>query len=130
MKRLSELEIVFVDTARPLRLIMDDLQAQSMSPGWHLNVDLEGIELSRYGEICIGQFAGKGSRRVYLVDFVAMNPFTGDSRLQEMLSSESVLKLLLDPRNDADALACLYDVPSRGLLCLQLADPARCKSRG
>jgi exonuclease 3'-5' domain-containing protein 1 len=130
MKSLSELEIVFVDSVCELHLMMNDLEDQSTTPDWHLNVDLEGINLCRHGEICVGQFAGKGSRVVYVVDFVAMDPFVEEPRLKSMLSSESVLKLLFDPRNDADALGSLYNVQLRGVLCLQVADVAYRLAKG
>lgn len=111
---------LFVDTEPKLISMLADFANSSI-----INVDFEGVELCRLGQVCLGQFHASQSRRVYIVDFVTMNPFeVADKRLKTLMESETILKVFFDPRNDADALVHLYGVHSRNALCLQVAEVA------
>jgi exonuclease 3'-5' domain-containing protein 1 len=93
--------------------------------GKSVNVDFEGVDLCRHGKICLGQFHISESDLVYVVDFIAFDPFeAADGKLKEILESEDILKIFYDPRNDADALANLHNVHMNNALCLQVCEVA------
>jgi len=71
-----------------------------------LAIDLEGIALSREGELCLMQMSGPGeSTPVYLFDICVLGKEAFDEGgLKELLESESVTKVFYDVRSDNDAL--------------------------
>ena len=94
-----------------------------------INVDLEGIDLSREGQVCLMQIHGANTDRVYIIDFIGFNPFTTlNGRLKTLLETTAVTKVFFDPRNDAAALSHQFNVHLKNVICLQLAEVADCRS--
>lgn len=96
-----------------------------------LAVDLEGINLGRNGTISLLQFYACGDESLYLVDILKLGAAAfkhpgSPSRvtLRSLLESDSIRKLLFDPRADAEALYYLYHVNLRGVICCQLLHTA------
>jgi exonuclease 3'-5' domain-containing protein 1 len=98
-----------------------------------LAVDLEGVALSRAGEVCVVQIAAaRRGAPVYLFDVVALGAaaFDGPRSLRGLLEDGALDKLFFDVRSDANALFFLHGVEVRGVLDLQLADVAARLARG
>merc|ERR1712130_392930 len=98
-----------------------------------LACDFEGVNLSRAGELCLGQFAT--ASRVVLIDFVALRHDALQTSWQgitlaQILSSPRVCKIIFDPRCDSDALFHQYGVEMRNVICLQLMDIAQRRKSG
>ena len=105
-------------------------------------MDIEGIDLSRTGAICLLQIgivhstaSGAGSSlvgaasasaagpntHVYLFDITVMGaPAFSEGRLKELLESTGVQKVCYDIRNDADALQSQFNVRLSGAYDLQI----------
>jgi len=93
--------------------------------------DLEGVKLSRYGQLCLAQFCYAGDpRTTWVVDVYSMGPRVFDvsspngTSLKSILADPAVLKVWFDPRNDVDALFHQFQVRVRSVFCLQLAEVA------
>lgn len=93
-----------------------------------LYMDFEGIDLSRFGKIFIGQLVIKSSKKVYLLDFIEFPDLLQSKHcgttLKEILEKDAWKKVFFDPRNDIDALYHLHNVLPQNVLCLQIADIA------
>jgi exonuclease 3'-5' domain-containing protein 1 len=109
---------IFVDTESKLQDMLTILEASTC-----INVDFEGIDLQRNGEVCLGQFHASRSGTVYVVDFCTMKPFSMcEERLKTILESSQYTKVVFDPRNDSDAIFHQFGVMMKNVLCLQLAE--------
>lgn len=119
-------ECDFVDNEEKLEAMLDLFDQRFKSnEETLLNADFEGVNLCRDGVICLGQFHLSESKKVYVVDFISMDPFkVVDGRLKDLLESESIKKVLFDPRNDCDALFNLHKVRLKNAICLQLCEAA------
>eukprot|EP00928_Gymnodinium_smaydae_P050207 TRINITY_DN3379_c0_g1_i1.p1 TRINITY_DN3379_c0_g1~~TRINITY_DN3379_c0_g1_i1.p1 ORF type:complete len:504 (+),score=118.04 TRINITY_DN3379_c0_g1_i1:93-1514(+) len=84
-----------------------------------LAVDIEGINLGRYGEVCIVQIADRRGR-VFLFDVCVLGQKAFSMGLKKVLEAESVAKLFFDCRGDADALFHLHRVVLRNVLDMQV----------
>merc|ERR1712048_1146018 len=84
-----------------------------------LAVDIEGVRLSRRGEICIVQVANK-TKDVFLFDVTTLGNAAFSNGLKEVLESETVTKLFYDLRGDTDALFHLHGVTPRNILDMQV----------
>jgi len=104
-----------------------------LAGGGALAVDLEGVALSRAGEVCVVQVAvARRGAPVYLFDVVALGAaaFAGPASLRGLLEDAALEKLFFDVRSDANALFFLHGVELRGVVDLQLADVAARLARG
>lgn len=77
-----------------------------------LAVDVEGIALSRQGELCLIQMSGPGeSSPVYLFDICSLGHEAFDEGgLKALFESESITKIFYDVRSDNDALLHQFNV--------------------
>jgi exonuclease 3'-5' domain-containing protein 1 len=91
-------------------------------------VDFEGIALSREGRVCLAQIASTDeSEPVYLVDIVALGADAfGVGRLGELLSSETLVKLIFDCRSDREALQHQFGVALNQVYDIQVVYCMRC----
>ncbi|KAL2181542.1 ribonuclease H-like domain-containing protein [Thermothelomyces heterothallicus CBS 202.75] len=123
-----------VDTAAAVSALVDVLYAQPTAPP-SLYVDLEGINLSRYGSISILQIYVHPLDQAYLVDihtlgrtaFCTPGPaYTASAgrTLRDLLEDGAVPKVFFDVRNDSDALYSHFGVRLEGVVDLQLMELA------
>ena len=91
-------------------------------------VDFEGIALSREGRLCLAQVvSADDSEPVYLVDVVALGADAfGVGRLGELLSSETLVKLVFDCRSDPEALRHQFGVALNQVYDIQVVYCMRC----
>lgn len=84
-----------------------------------LAVDIEGVDLSRTGEICIITIASPST--VYLFDIVSLRGAAfKEGGLEVLLSNPAVDKLFFDARTDTDALRHQYGVYVNPICDLQV----------
>ena len=84
-------------------------------------IDIEGVDLSRQGEVCIIQAFGPSSPAVYLFDIHVLGESAfGGGGLRALLEAEQVTKLFYDVRGDCDALQHLHGVRVRGAYDVQV----------
>lgn len=91
-----------------------------------LSVDAEGLDLCRDGKLCLLVIATPDAS-VFLVDVTLLGKealaFVGSgTSLQAILESDTVEKLMWDPRMDCDALFHQFGVKSKNVLDLQMAE--------
>jgi hypothetical protein len=96
------------DTEQTVIGLLDSLE-QEHGPSKLIFLDFEGINLNRHGKICLGQITWPGSPNVYLLDFIQL-PGLMDIKnargtsLKSLCEEEHFVKVIFDPRMDADAL--------------------------
>lgn len=126
------LTCIYVETEEQVKTMLSEIAPQlAQTP--ILNVDFEGIDLCKSGQVCLGQFHVSMQKLVYVVDFCSMNPFTVEASgysLKSILESKKILKVWFDPRNDIDAIANQFNVHPTDALCLQIAEVATRKQQG
>ena len=92
-----------------------------------LAVDLEGVSLSRHGELCIVQIATARRAPVWAFDICALGAAAFAAHapsLRTLLEDPALSKLFWDCRADANALFFLHGVRPQGVLDLQLLEVA------
>ena len=92
-------------------------------------IDLEGVNLSRFGKIAIMQMLLPPSPIVYLVDVHVLGPeafrvAAESTSLKSILESKTTYKVFFDIRNDLDALYAHFGVSVAGLIDLQVLEYA------
>jgi exonuclease 3'-5' domain-containing protein 1 len=93
-------------------------------------VDLEGINLSRYGTISILQIYVLPSDTTYLIDVYTLGndafltSATNGQTLKTVLESEAIPKAFFDIRTDSDALYSLFGIKVAGISDIQLMELA------
>ena len=115
-------------------LLIDSLKKCSEAMGALIDraepvaVDFEGIALSREGRLCLAQVvSADDSEPVYLVDVVALGADAfGVGRLGELLSSETLVKLVFDCRSDREALRHQFGVALNQVYDIQVVYCMRC----
>lgn len=92
-----------------------------------LAIDLEGIALSRQGELCLIQMSGPGEASpVYLFDICSLGHEAFDEGgLKDLLESESVTKVFYDVRSDTDALLHQFNIEVKRAYDVQVLWHAR-----
>ena len=85
-------------------------------------LDLEGVNLSRDGRLCLIQLAESDpDAPVLLIDIVTLGEEAfGHGRLRELLESSNVAKLVYDPRSDCDALYHLHGTTLSNVVDVQV----------
>lgn len=133
---LRELDPIVVDTRSALSKMIDTLEGQPYEPP-SLYIDLEGINLSRHGQISILQVYISPIKCTYLVDVhslreeVFSTPASSGLTFKEVLESGEITKVFFDVRNDSDALFSHFNISLAGIHDLQLMELAtRSHSRG
>jgi exonuclease 3'-5' domain-containing protein 1 len=117
--------ITFIDSEKEMGEMLEQLGMAKV-----VNVDFEGIELGRDGELCLGQFHVANSELVYVVDFAkeGFDPF--HCGLKQIMESSSILKVFFDPRADSDCIYAHYKVVMKNVLCLQASEVAYRRANG
>jgi len=85
-------------------------------------LDVEGVNLSRSGQISLVQIAAPGT--VYLFDITQLKRSAfkpgGSEGLTALLENDAILKVIFDCRTDSDAFFHQYDVTLKNTLDLQV----------
>ena len=125
----SSLAWTFVNTTALLAVFVDDISNLPTDPP-SLYVDLEGIELSRYGTISLLNIFVLPLDRTYLIDIHVLgqaafsSPSSTGLTLKAILESPVMPKVLFDLRNDCDALYNHYGVLLANVYDVQLLELA------
>mmetsp|Transcript_57433 Transcript_57433/g.134476 ORF Transcript_57433/g.134476 Transcript_57433/m.134476 type:complete len:255 (+) Transcript_57433:50-814(+) len=106
--------VELVDTEEHCRQVCQDVLQQD-----EVAVDIEGVDLSRHGEICVMQIA-KRTGPVFLIDITTLGETAFSFGLRDVLESEQLAKLFFDCTCDADALYHLWHVLPRHVLDMQV----------
>ena len=117
-------EIIFISEHEHVALGVACVRARACGA---IAVDLEGVNLSRNGSVCIVQIAvARRGAPIFLFDISALGDaaFAGPESLRGLLEDSALAKLFFDCRADANALFYLHDVATCNIIDLQLADVA------
>ena len=129
----SPLQWVFVDTQALIVNTINEISNLPKDPP-SLYVDLEGINLSRYGTVSLLNVFVLPRKQTYLIDTHILGqaafdtPSTNGLTLKIILESPLIPKVLFDLRNDADALYNHYGVLLANVHDVQLLELAAHKS--
>ncbi|KAI1157520.1 ribonuclease H-like domain-containing protein [Nemania serpens] len=122
-----------IDTPEAVSSVIDELSELPEPPSSppSIYMDLEGINLCRYGTVSILQVYSRPRRKTYLVDIMTLGKAafeTSGTRtsntLQSILESEDIPKVFFDVRRDSDALFAHFQIKLRGIHDLQLMELA------
>lgn len=83
-------------------------------------VDIEGIDLGRFGKICIIQIATE-KNEIFLFDICTLAYDAFRAGLRAILESPTIQKIMFDCRSDCDALYYQYDVQVKTVVDAQIA---------
>ncbi|KXH25373.1 3'-5' exonuclease [Colletotrichum salicis] len=120
---------ILVDTIASLSKMVDSLEELPNDPP-SLYIDLEGVNLSRYGTISILQLHVLPSKETYLLDVHTLKDrcFSETNRnghsFRDILESDAIPKVFFDVRNDSDALYHHFQIKLSGIQDLQLMELA------
>lgn len=103
-----------------------------VTPKPALYLDLEGINLSRYGSISLISLYIHPMKSAYLIDVhgLGTKAFTTPSSthpsetLKSILESRTIKKVFFDVRNDSDALFAQFNIALDGIVDIQLMELA------
>ncbi|KAK3688047.1 exonuclease [Podospora appendiculata] len=118
-----------IDNPTDLAAMLDSLHGLETDPP-SLYVDLEGINLCRFGSISILQLHAAPLHTTYLIDIHALGHDAFSARgangltFKDLLESADIPKVFFDVRNDADGLFNLFQVQLGGVYDLQLMELA------
>lgn len=123
------MDVNMINTAPALQTFIAELpEFTDGQPG--LYVDLEGNDLSRNGTLSLITILVEPRHTVHLIDVKTLGAAaftTQDSSgktIQQILESETVIKVFFDIRNDSDALFSLFGVRVAGIEDVQLMEVA------
>ena len=123
-----------IDTVEMISILIGILASQPVWPP-SLYIDLEGINLSRWGYISILQIHVAPLRRTFIIDIHTLGPSafdTSDRRrrqsLRSILECASIPKVFFDVRSDSDALFNLFNIALAGVVDLQILEYASRKT--
>jgi exonuclease 3'-5' domain-containing protein 1 len=122
--------IKFIEMEDDLRRVIETIENAPTNPP-SLYLDLEGVNLSRHGNISILQIFISPLDEIYLVDihtlkrkaFTASSLSSGETLLS-ILESPDIPKVFFDVRNDSDAFFSHFGVRLAGIIDLQLMELA------
>ena len=112
-----QMEVIYCSTPEEAELGATRL----FSCGSTIYVDVEGVSLSREGQVCLLQCMGE-TTPVYVFDLLLLGRIP--ESLRQILESGDWQKYTWDPRGDADALYHKFGVILQNVVCLQLAELA------
>lgn len=124
----------FIDTPEKLARIIDSLTGLPSNPP-SLYLDLEGVNLSRFGTISILQILVSPLNHAYIIDVHTLREkafFTSSASgqtLKAILESDSIPKAFFDVRADSDALYSNCGISLRGVRDIQVMEFATRKSK-
>ncbi|RXW21863.1 hypothetical protein EST38_g3989 [Candolleomyces aberdarensis] len=120
--------------ADTLALVEDCIQDLISHPTTTLQpciaVDLEGVDLSRHGRVCLVQMKANHSRIIWLLDVTVLgrtafdHPSSDGTTVRDILESASIKKMFFDVRRDAEALYHIYGVDMHNVCDLQIVELA------
>lgn len=132
-------KVIVVDTLNSLDSFLDLLSSPSAQltscAKPQLYLDIEGVDLGRYGSVSLVSVHHLGSGTTHLVDFCALSGHALTRRnhagwsLKGILESAEIVKVFFDVRNDSDALFSLYGVRLANVHDVQLMALAASASR-
>lgn len=139
--RLEEEEVQevvpgLIDTPEAVSSMIDELSELPVPPGVpssppSIYMDLEGINLCRYGTVSILQVHSRPTKKNYLVDIMTLGKAafeTSGTRtsntFKSILESLYIPKVFFDVRRDSDALYHHFHITLRGVQDLQLMELA------
>jgi exonuclease 3'-5' domain-containing protein 1 len=117
-------EIIFISNPEDVSHAIACVRARASGA---IAVDLEGVNLSRDGLVCIVQIAvARRGAPIFLFDISALGDaaFEGKESLRGLLEDAELEKLFFDCRADLNALLFLHKVATCNVVDLQLADVA------
>ncbi|KAM0482388.1 hypothetical protein ACHAPX_002905 [Trichoderma viride] len=118
-----------IDTITNVAKMIDSMTELPIEPP-SIYIDLEGVNLCRYGIISILQIYVHPLERVYLIDVLTLKDKSFTTRgksghsLKDILESTTIPKVFFDVRNDSDALHHHFQIKLAGILDLQLMELA------
>jgi len=114
-----------------------DSSDYNLSSKWNCNnclfCDYEGVNLSRDGKICTGQFSTTKNTYIWDILVIGENAFhekINNISMKDILESKKIIKILFDPRADCDALFYQYTIQMNNVLCIQLMEIANRRMNG
>ncbi|KAJ5379259.1 exonuclease [Penicillium cosmopolitanum] len=122
--KASSSKVKFLDTKPKVVEFLESIRVISSTTPY-LYIDIEGIELSRHGNISILEVYVLPAGKTYLLDIYTLQEkafSTLDSRettLKRILESNEIKKVFFDVRNDSDALFAHYGIHLAGIHDLQ-----------
>lgn len=84
-----------------------------------LAIDLEGVDLSRNGEVCLINITDRENIWLFDVCELGASCFE-EGGLKEVFSSSKIIKIIYDGRSDCDALFHLYGIEIKKVVDLQV----------
>ncbi|RMZ30118.1 hypothetical protein D0859_05785 [Hortaea werneckii] len=121
--------VTIVDTEDQIVSMLEAL-ASLESFSNNIFVDMEGVNLSRYGSISLMQIYVPESTDIFIVDIHTLGTQAFDitgpqgNTLGNLLEGIEVTKYLFDARNDADALYALFNIRLAHFIDVQLLELA------
>lgn len=125
----ASLPSIFVDSREGIADLVEKLRNLPTSPP-SLYLDIEGINLCRYGTVSIIQIYDSTKKLTYLVDIHTLQkmafstPGVSGTTLKDILESEKIPKVFFDVRNDSDALYTHFGIELDGIEDVQLMELA------
>jgi exonuclease 3'-5' domain-containing protein 1 len=123
------MDVEMIDAAPALQAFIAELpEFPNGQPG--LYVDLEGNDLSRNGTLSLITILVEPRHTVHLIDVKTLETaaFTtsdvNGKTIQQILESDSLVKVFFDIRNDSDALFSLFGIRVAGIEDVQLMEVA------
>ncbi|CAE7702209.1 Exd1 [Symbiodinium pilosum] len=97
---------VLIDTCQKCQEAVAELFQES-----EVAIDIEGVDLSRAGQVCLIQMCGASMDKVFLFDIHQMQDKAfEEGGLKQLLESPDILKVFYDVRADNDALFHLHGI--------------------
>ncbi|KAI1116384.1 ribonuclease H-like domain-containing protein [Nemania sp. NC0429] len=136
-RKESALPSHLLDTPKAISGMVDKLSDLSKSPSLapQIYMDIEGVNLCRYGTVSILQVYVRATDRAHLVDVLKLGKAAFETKgtrtphtLQSILESEDIPKVFFDVRRDSDALYHHFNIKLRGIHDLQLMELATRKT--
>jgi exonuclease 3'-5' domain-containing protein 1 len=140
MFRMKDVEAEIIDTTEQVGALVDWLVFRHAPPAPHsptMYLDLEGVDLCRYGSISILTLlinTGATVERVCLIDVHTLGAQAFKTAgaegktLQDVLQDGKLPKVFFDARNDSDALYAHFGIALQGVEDIQLMESATRKT--
>jgi hypothetical protein len=112
---ISISDIVVVETSEQVESACQKILNQKL-----IALDLEGVDLGKFGKISTIQIATSEPEYQFIFDIVTLGEIPNELRL--ILQDDKIMKLMFDCRNDSAALGTEYNINLVGIIDLQLKD--------
>eukprot|EP00435_Cladocopium_sp_Y103_P034925 s1955_g9.t1 len=112
----SDARAVLIDTLEKCQEAVTELSQEI-----EVAIDIEGVDLSRAGEVCLIQICGAAMDKVFLFDIHQLREKAfEEGGLKQLLETPDILKIFYDVRADNDALYHLHQVEVQGAYDVQV----------